>query len=261
MNYTLEQLNAAFEILPESLQDIIMSEDTNETIIALMKVYNIETKQGEFRREVFALCVGLTTTDEFTHNIQRTFGLEVEESEDLLYDLDAAVLQELYTLGKNEFEKIKDQVKEHQNDINLGDSSIKNHILNEIENPRPSPLVSVPQYTSHNIPQARQAPIPSKPTISPRVPSFTPIKPLNFPTARFIPPLANKPENTPSPFLIAKKPEAPVAPSTPETHPAIPEHTEDELMPLIIQTSKQAQADGTHVNTNTTDPYREPPTA
>ncbi|MES2436446.1 MAG: hypothetical protein V4519_00365 [Patescibacteria group bacterium] len=99
MKYTSEQLDAAFNELPPSLQEFIMSEEVTSEIYGIADDFYIPPiKLGDFDQLVFALLVGIMPVQEFLVEIQNGYNLNEDDAQDLLIDIDAILLEPVFML-------------------------------------------------------------------------------------------------------------------------------------------------------------------
>lgn len=236
--YTYEQLNSAFDNLPESIQDTIMSTETQEVIEAIIYKYDIHKDEAQFRKLIFALCIGVMSPVEFVAAIQREMNVETEDSEDVLLAIDSSILQILHALAKQELGNPDRRSPVIDPTNSEKEHGIKEHLLDEIENPTPSPMVSTPKDESAihaHIPTPELQNLPAARVIPPLAPITVP----NYSPARELPKIIKKEESKTAPTsILLQQLETPT--HNLDHEPNIPEHDED-LMPLIIETSRNAQ--------------------
>jgi hypothetical protein len=272
MSYTIQQVNKAFNELPEELQEFILSDEVADTIHLIDEEYLVpQSRKEDFVLKILAMLSGIYFSDEFLQDIEREYNLSEDTAVKILLDVNEAILEPADYLLTSLVGNIPGDTSNAYASVtresafaeNSQDSSIKTHILDEIEHPRPTPIMSEPRPI--------QAPRPAPRPISPPPQPLTrPAEPIHFPTARVVQP-ATAPRVNPG--LISRNNE-PI--HNLDMHPSIPEYTEEELLPLIIRNSKEAQANSTHApiirpikedpiefidssGKKIDDPYREPP--
>src|SRR4051794_33122180 len=93
MNYTLEQLDTLFYLMPEDYQDFIMDIDNRLAVEKIVADFGLNNER-RFKKEVFALLIGAETPSEFAQSLRYSFNKDESETEDILVNLDDAILED-----------------------------------------------------------------------------------------------------------------------------------------------------------------------
>ncbi|MDQ3014804.1 MAG: hypothetical protein M3Q73_03000 [bacterium] len=235
------ELQQRFDEIPDELAAALISPDLNANILRIARNYNLPQEDVEHIQLLVSLIFfGEHHVNNFSNELEDMLDLPEDIVSNLAEDLYPVVfapyLEDLVEVGNTYAGKTQ---REMEHEAGEDGETIQQHILNEIEHPTPSPMVSTPKVES-------------------AIPAHIPAPELqNLPTARVIPPLAplSVPNYSPArelPKMVKKEEEPKAGPSSilmqqleVPTHnldhePHFPEHDED-LMPLVIQTSRNVQ--------------------
>lgn len=283
MDQNDQELQKRFEELPDELAAALVSPDLSAALVRIGHNYNLVQEDiDNLQLLVTLVFFGERHIKNFPQEVADIIDLPNDIIENIASDIGEAVfrpyveeLQEVGDLYAGKAERMAAHNVE-------GGESIQQHILHEIENPTPSPMVSTPKEESSLPPQA-PAPAPELQNLPTArvIPPIAPISVPNYSPARELPKIIKKEEPKPAPTSILMQ-QLEVPTHSLDHEPNIPEHDED-LMPLIIETSRNAQLAQTQsapapaaptptpapspapAPTNTpgsekryTDPYREP---
>ncbi len=106
MNYTQTQLNDAFQKLPGTLQDFIMSDEVAESVDAIAGKYGIDDSIFDaFSQNIFALLVGVSSITEFTQNLTSLYKVSPEDANSVVLDVGNVILAPAHTLLEGEAKK------------------------------------------------------------------------------------------------------------------------------------------------------------
>lgn len=259
MPYSTEQSNKAFAGLPLKVQEFVMSSVVADLIQIVEEEHSIPAvKSDDFTLKIFALLTYTYFPEEFMQDLQHEYSISEDIAMDILIDVYDLILEPAgYVLDREDGEDMSGEASEENPQTPQDDtSSLQKHLLDEIENPLPSPLVSQKPNPAFSLLPANQA---------------ATIQPYDLPAARVIPPINPNTINTVPTAASAAKPVPMATPTRPApwnsmTAPqadqskqapsiliqqvdqvhnldhgaTISEHEED-LMPLIIENSKYAR--------------------
>lgn len=94
MNYTQEQLETQFKLLPKELRDVVVSENVSNIIDGLGKKHALHIDQiGELAEEAGLVLLGLTRASDFARNIAKRTGIDMATANALAGEIDTAVFR------------------------------------------------------------------------------------------------------------------------------------------------------------------------
>lgn len=92
MDYTEEQLNQAFERLPEDIQSAIADAATEKRVAAIGERHNLHVDQiGKLADETGLVMLGLDHPDKFVSNLIKRLGVSPAEAETIAGEINAEV--------------------------------------------------------------------------------------------------------------------------------------------------------------------------
>lgn len=93
MNYTYEQLESRYKILPEDIKEAMTAVDTADTISSIGKKHSLHFDQiGDIAEEVGLTMLGLTKPQEFSANLQQKLpAVEAPTIQAITEDIDTLV--------------------------------------------------------------------------------------------------------------------------------------------------------------------------
>ncbi|GEM_PF-5309958 len=111
MNYTNEQLQKAFEGVPPTVQDYILSDEVMEKLQDVANAFSLtdESDKREFRRGVFALLVAMASADNFIASAQEKFDFSKEEAGRLFGEVGDKIMLKAYDLYNQAMKEIDEK--------------------------------------------------------------------------------------------------------------------------------------------------------
>ena len=94
MNYTQEQLETQFKLLPKELRDVVMSENISNIVDGIGEKHTLHIDQiGELSAETGLVLLGLTRTGDFAAHIAKRTGIDAATANAVAAEIDAAVFK------------------------------------------------------------------------------------------------------------------------------------------------------------------------
>src|SRR6266446_389820 len=94
MHNTQQELDEAFNGLPEEVQDFIMSEEIADSTHIIAEGYEITgEKYDAFAMDIFTLLVGLGSTDKFKEDLKGKMGIEEDMLNNVLVEVSGLILE------------------------------------------------------------------------------------------------------------------------------------------------------------------------
>lgn len=183
MDFTKEQIKAAFQKIPSDIRDIIASVDKADALYAILEKYKLHVdKVGELGKQVDFVLIGLLHPSKFTESIQKK--LEVSEADA------RAIAQDV---NEKIFRPVRESLKKLHGIADGVDPTPTSTASVITPKPPASPTSPLIPSTPTPIPTPAPKPI-SPPVIAPLTPQVqkTPPVPASF-TPRFIPPTPQTP--------------------------------------------------------------------
>jgi len=100
MSYTNEQLQKAFEGVPPTVQDYILSDEVTEALQDIADAFSLtdDADKREFRLGVLSLLVAMASADNFIATAQEKFDFSKDEAERLFGEVGDRILLKAYDL-------------------------------------------------------------------------------------------------------------------------------------------------------------------
>lgn len=223
--FSTEQVQSAFEKLPQELKDAISSADVMGKIRDIGNRHNLHIDQiGELVDQVGLVMLGLKRSSDFVHDASTKLGIGSADAQAIANDINS----EVFSAIKTNMREIEEEEKEVAHDVSsiekaggfsvepsLASSSAdgkeqNNHdinehdregILSDIENPQPAPMTSEPNHYEPLVDHLLTSP---SAKAEQKIEHKTEEPPVNLPiTEKPIPvtaqPVAQKPTPTPPP--------------------------------------------------------------
>jgi hypothetical protein len=150
--YSKEELNEAFNKLPQALKDIFYSDDLTSPINTIGRKYNLHINQiGDLDSETGLVLLGLVHPTNFVTSLTKRLGVDRIVASQIASDINDQVFLRVRDLLKEVGLKPKEDVEEEDG----GTPKIEEHptrdaLLRAIENPESLP--KRPAYTKEDIP-------------------------------------------------------------------------------------------------------------
>jgi hypothetical protein len=98
---TKKIIQERFNALPESIQEVILSSNYEETLIEIGKQYNLNVEQlGILERETTLVMMGLTPTKDFENELTRELGIDREKGFQITNDINEKIFLKIRELLK-----------------------------------------------------------------------------------------------------------------------------------------------------------------
>ncbi len=170
MNYTQEQLDLAFNNLPEALQDFIMSDEVTEAQQLIAEEYGITGPAFEmFSHDIFAMLVGLESVEHFFNDLVAKEGVGEDMANEVLSEVHKLILDPAFFVLKKENGQIQATPA----------APAKPTIpVQPVNTPKPVPafIPSQPKPAPTPAPQFKPTPNPVPPQPAQQTPAPQPIK-------------------------------------------------------------------------------------
>ncbi|MEK7569425.1 MAG: hypothetical protein AAB500_00840 [Patescibacteria group bacterium] len=98
---TIKKIKERYDMLPESIKEIIMSSNYQDTLIELGKKYNLNVGQlGILERETTMVLMGLTNPDNFQTEIIREMDVDAERGRQIVKEINEEIFARIRDLLK-----------------------------------------------------------------------------------------------------------------------------------------------------------------
>jgi len=97
----LKKIKGRFDILPESIKEMIMSSGYQEDLIEISKKYNLNVEQmGKLELETTMTMMGLTPTADFQRELTRELGVDMVIGAQIVADINTQIFAKIRDLLK-----------------------------------------------------------------------------------------------------------------------------------------------------------------